>query len=81
MKIYNSIKGMEKYYFGINYGPNFWSFQPKKDIFATSGNHVQLKDEANQYFSGFTSDYELNGGEKDFITQELQVFQIIFNQN
>ena len=48
-------------------------------MFATSGNHFLLKDEANQYFSGFTSDCELNKGEKDFITQELEVFQIIFN--
>lgn len=78
MKIYNPIKGKEKYYFGEDYGPNFYSFWPKKDMFATSGNYVHKKDIANQYFSGFLSDYELNGGEQYFITQELEVFQIIF---
>lgn len=79
MKIYNPVEGKEKYYFGIDYGPVFCSFWPKKDMFATSGNNVLTRDEANKNFSGFTSDYELNGGEKDFITQELEVFQIIFN--
>ena len=46
-------------------------------MFATSGNNVLTKDEANKYFSGFMSDYELNGGEQYFTTQELEVFQII----
>ena len=77
MKIYNPIKGKEKYYFGENYGPNFYSFWPNKDMFATSGNYVLKRDTANQYFSGFMSDYELNGGEQYFTTQELEVFQII----
>ena len=77
MKIYNPIKGKEKYYFGEGYGPNFYAFWPRKDMFATSGNNVLTKNDANQYFAGFTSDYELNGGEKDFTTQELEVFQII----
>ena len=77
MKIYNPIKGKEKYYFGENYGPNFYAFWPHKDMFATSGNNVLKKDSGNQYFSGFTYDYELNGGENYFITQELEVFQII----
>ena len=77
MKIYNPIKGKEKYYFGINYGPNFYAFWPGKDMFATSGNSVLTKGSGNPYFSGFTSDYELNGGEQYFTTQELEVFQII----
>ena len=79
MKIYNPIKGGYKYYLRIHYGPNFLSFWPHKDMFPTSGNSVLNKDEENKYFSGFTSDYELNGGEQYFTTQELEVFQIIFN--
>ena len=78
MKIYNSIKEKEKNYFGENCGPNFYAFWPCKDMFATSGNYVLIKNQVNQYFSGFTSDYELNEGENHFTTQELEVFQIIF---
>ena len=47
-------------------------------MFATSGNYVLDKNDANQYFSGFNSDYELNGGVREFTTQELEVFQLIF---
>ena len=46
-------------------------------MFAESGNNVLDKSEANKNYFGFTSDYELNGGELDFISQELEVFQII----
>ena len=63
MKIYNSIKEKEKNYFGENCGPNFYAFWPCKDMFATSGNYVLIKNQANQYY---------------FTTQELEVFQIIF---
>ena len=78
MKIYNAVKGKCKYFFGKSYGPNFYSFWPQQDMFATSGNSVLGKNTANQYFSGFNSDYELNGGVKDFKTQELEVFQLMF---
>ena len=78
MKIYNAIKGKEKYYFGKGYGPTFCSFWPMENMFATSGNYVLDKNIANQYFSGFCYDYELNGGTREFITWELEVFQLIF---
>ena len=78
MKIYNAVYGKYKYYWGKNFGPNFYSFWPCSNMFAKSGNNVLDKNNSNQYFSGFSSDYELNGGEKNFITQELEVFQIIF---
>ena len=78
MKIYNAVKDKYKYYFGKLFGPNFYSFWPRQDMFATSGNNVLDKNTANQYFSGFNSDYELNGGVKDFKTQELEVFQLMF---
>ncbi len=77
MKIYNSVKGKEKYYFGYDFDRNFYTFWPNEDIFLTTGNYVLIKDQANQYFSGFNYDYELNEGEKYFITKELEVFQII----
>ncbi len=77
MKIYNAVKGSYKYYFGESYGPSFYSFWPRNDMFATSGNYVLKKDEANKYFFGFNSDYELNGGENEFVSIELEVFQIV----
>ena len=77
MKIYDAISGKEKYYWGKKFGPIFYSFWPCENMFAKSGNNVLDKSEANKNYFGFTSDYELNGGELDFISQELEVFQII----
>ena len=77
MKIYDAVSGKEKYYWGKNFGPIFYSFWPCENMFAKSGNNVLDKSEANKNYFGFTSDYELNGGELDFISQELEVFQII----
>ena len=77
MKIYDAVSGKEKYYWGKKFGPIFYSFWPCENMFAKSGNNVLDKSEANKNYFGFTSDYELNGGELDFISQELEVFQII----
>jgi hypothetical protein len=38
--------------------------------------NIKTKESANSCFSGFTSDYELTGGEKEFQVKELEVFQI-----
>ena len=36
--------------------------------------------EMNQsYFTGITSDFEINNGEKYFIIQEIEVYQILYN--
>ena len=78
MKIYNSIYGKNKYFFGIAYGPCFFCFYTRNNMFNGSSNcNVTTKDESNKSFSGFTSDFELNGGEKYFISQEIETFQII----
>lgn len=82
MKIYNPVKGMDKYYYHKNYGPNFSEFGlynhiVGKNSFLVSVN-LKSKDDANKYFTGFNKDFELNGGENKFQIGELEVYQVIF---
>ena len=79
MKVYNPVYGKYKYYWGKNSGPMFSSYFLHENMFLESGNYIDSKNTANKFFSGFSSDYELNGGERNFITQELEVFQIVLN--
>ena len=77
MKIYNPIKGKFKYNFSSSYGPNFSVFGLKLNLFTKSSScNIRTKKDANNYFSVFTSDYELTGGEREFQVKELEVFQI-----
>ena len=39
------------------------------------------KDSMNQYFEGFTEDYELTCGEKNFTVKKFEVFQLNFENN
>ena len=39
--------------------------------------NICKKDDANKCFIYFEKDYEINGGEKKFQTEELEVFRII----
>ena len=77
MKVYNPVYGKYKYYWGKNSGPMFSSFFLHENMFSESGNYIDSKNTANKFFSGFGSDYELNGGERNFIIQEIEVFQIV----
>ncbi len=79
MKIYNPIKGCDKYYYS-NYGPWFEGFKIPTNMFKDKS-YVHDKNTANNYYSGFSSDYELNGGEKYFIPQEIETYQILFQWN
>jgi len=76
MKIYNPIKGRDKYMFYSICGPNFSVFGLENNLFNKSSLNIQTKESANNRFSGFTSDYELTGGENEFQIKELEVFQI-----
>ena len=76
MKIYNSIKGKGKYFFSSYFGPNFSVFGLCGNLFKKGSFNICTKEDANKSFSGFTSDYELTGGEKEFQVKELEVFQI-----
>ena len=50
--------------------------------FSLSGNILSTsyscpnKDSMNQYFEGFTENYELNGGERDFHVKKFEVYQL-----
>ena len=76
MKIYNPIKGRYKYQFKSTCGPNFSVFGLEHNLFNKSSLNICTKEDANTDFSGFTSDYELTGGENEFQVKELEVFQI-----
>ena len=76
-KIYNPVKGKDKYMFGKTCGPNFAEFGLEYDLFNKSSLNIWKKDDANSFFTYFDKDYEINGGEEEFQTEELEVFKII----
>ena len=76
-RIYYPREGKFKYYFSKDYGPSFAVFGLENNLFEKSSLNIHTKEEANAFFTGFTSDYEINGGEKVFQVEELEVFQII----
>ena len=76
-KIYYPVKGNIKYYFYKDYGPNFSVFGIENNLFEKTSINTQTAKHANCFFSGFTTDYELNGGEKEFQVKELEIFEII----
>ena len=76
-KIYNPVKGKEKYDFYPSNGPNFAEFGLAGDLFNKSFLNIQKKEEANKYFTYFDKDYEINGGESEFQAEEIEVFKII----
>ena len=76
-KIYNPIKGEDKYSFNKTCGPNFSEFGLRFDLFKKSDLNIQKKEQANKYFNYFDKDYEINGGEKGFQAEEVEVFKII----
>lgn len=76
-KIYYPVKGNIKYYFYKDYGPNFSVFGIENNLFEKTSINTQTAKHANCFFSGFTTDYELSGGEKEFQVKELEIFEII----
>ena len=76
-KIYNPVKGEGKYYFAKSFGPNFSEFGLQFDLFKKSTLNLYTKETANKYFKYFDRDYEINGGEKEFQAEEVEVFKII----
>ena len=65
-KIYNPVKGNQKYFFGNDYGPNFSVFGLKDDLFNKSSWNTLTKDNANKYFTYFEKDYEIMEEKKNF---------------
>jgi len=77
MKIYNHVQGKDAILHNNDFGPNFkFCIYFKKD-FSNNGNGNFDKNNANQYFSGFNRDYELNDGEQYFSLAEIEVFQVV----
>ena len=60
-------------------GPNFAEFGLTGNLFNKSSLNLQTRNGANIYFTMFNNDYEINGGEKEFQAEEIEVFQIISN--
>ena len=53
-------------------------FGLENDLFEKKNScNICKKDDANKCFIYFEKDYEINGGEKKFQTEELEVFRII----
>ena len=78
-KIYNPVKGKDKYQLMNTSGPNFAEFGLTGNLFNKSSLNLQTRNGANIYFTMFNNDYEINGGEKEFQAEEIEVFQIISN--
>ena len=76
-KIYNPVKGKEKYFFHDYCDPDFSVFGLAYDLFNKTSWNTCKKDDANERFTYFEKDYEINGGEEEFQTEELEVFRII----
>ncbi len=88
MKIYNSTNTPnEKYHLGEYSAPQFWAFTLSDDTdedpsyFKPFGETVQIiYHDGNKHFSGFPSNYEINGGNRFFYPEEVEVFQIVYEE-
>ena len=86
MKIYDSTQAPnEKYHLGKYSGPQFWAFTLADDTGYTEsdlkpfGETLQsIYHDGYRHFSGFPSNYEINGGKSYFYVSELEVFQIVY---
>ena len=77
MKIYNHVQGTDAIFHSNNYGPTFdYCIYLEKD-FSNNQNYTCDKSSANECFSGFNRDYELNDGEEYFSLTEIEVFQVV----
>ena len=77
MKIYNQVQGKDAIYHCDENGPTFkYCIYLKKD-FSNNENYTYDKNTANECFSGFNRDYELNDGEQYFSLAEIEVFQVL----
>ena len=77
MKIYNHVQGTDAILHKNNYGPTFNACIYLKKDFSNNENGNYDKNKANEYFSGFNRDYELNDGEQYFSLAEIEVFQVL----
>ena len=78
LKKYNCIKGKKCMHPDKSRGPRFepWVIWTGENFFSKNGETCN-KSSALNYFEGFSTDYEINNGEKYFTIKEFEVFQII----
>ena len=76
-KIYYPEERKYQYFFSKDNGPCFAVFGFEDNLFKKISFDIHTKEYDNTFFSGFTSDYEINGGEKELQVEELEVFQRI----
>ena len=87
MKIYNSTGYYnEKYHLGKYSGPQFWAFTlcdhtgESLDDHKPFGQTLQsIYHDGKDHFLGFPSKYEINGGKNYFYVDEIEVFQVVYN--
>ena len=77
MKIYNHVQGTDAILHNNDFGPSFKLCIYLYKDFSNNENYTYDKNSANQYFSGFNRDYELNDGERNFSLAEIEVFQVL----
>ena len=80
-KIYNVMYNTSAIYDANGYGQcfsgsNWFTIYIFNEILKDKSNTCLIFD---SHFIGFTSDYELNNGEKDFLIKEIEVYQILFD--
>ena len=86
MKIYDSTSTHnEKYHLGKYNGPQFWAFTVADYTGYTIDDHKPFGDNGQSiyhdgylHFSGFPSKYEINGGKHYYYVNEIEVYQIIY---
>ena len=77
MKIYNHVQGTNAILHNNDYGPSFYHCIYLEKDFSNNENFTYDKNGANQKFSGFNRNYELNDGEQYFSLAEIEVFQVL----
>ena len=78
MKIYNHIQGKNAIYHDNKFGPSFVGCYYQKINFNENSNYTYGKEDSNNFFSGFSRNYELTNGESNFTIEETEVFKVLF---
>ena len=86
MAVYDSTSTHnEKYHLGTYSGPQFWAFTCADytgytaDDIKPFGNDMQsIYHDGNGHYTGFPTNYGVNGGKGDFYVDEIEVFEIVY---
>lgn len=89
MRIYDSTTTPnEKYHLGKYSVTQFWAFTLCDERGESASEHKPYGEalqyiypDASGHFSGFPSNYEINGGNRFYYPQEVEVFQVIYEES